>query len=45
MDSGSTSNYVDAQECIAHGIKIELEDQAKEFKMADGSMLRIEGLV
>ena len=45
MDSGSTGNYIDAQECIARGIKVEAEGQAEELKMADGTVVRIEGRV
>ena len=32
VDSESTSNYIDAQECIARRIKVEDEDQGKEVK-------------
>ena len=38
-------NYIDAQECIARGIKIEAVDQAEELKMADGTMVKTEGRV
>ena len=33
VDSGSIGNYIDAQECVGRGIKIEVEDQAEELKM------------
>ena len=33
VDSGLTSNYIDAQECATRRIKIEVEDQEEEFKM------------
>ena len=42
LDSGSTSNYIDSQECRARGIKIEAEDQAEELKMADGTKVKVE---
>ena len=45
IDSGSTDNYIDARECTARKIKIQKEDQAKELKMADGSMVKTEGQV
>ena len=41
----SIDNYIDVQECATHGMKIEVEDQAKELKMADGAMVKIEGRV
>ena len=43
MDLGSTGNNIGVQECTARGIKVEAEDQAKELKMADGSVARTEG--
>ena len=45
VDSGSTSNYIDAQDCVARRIKIEVEDQAEELKMADGTVVKTEGRV
>ena len=45
VDSGSTGNYIDAQECIARGIKVEAEDHVEELKMADGTMVKIKGRV
>ena len=45
VDSGSTGNYIDAQECTARGIKIEAEEKPKELKMADGTMVKAEGRV
>ena len=45
VDSGSTGNYIDAQECAARGMKIEAEDQAEELKMADGTMVKTKGRV
>ena len=45
MDLGSTGNYIDAQECVARGIKIEVEDQSEEVKVADCTMVRTEGRV
>ena len=43
MDSRSTSNYIDARECTARGMKIEMEDQVEELQMADGAVVKIEG--
>ena len=43
MDLGLTGNYIDAQECTARGIKVEEEDQPKELKMAEGTMVKTEG--
>ena len=45
VDSGSTSNYIDAEECTARGIKIDVEDQAKQLKMAHRTMVKTEGQV
>ena len=45
VDSGLAGNYIDARECTAQRIKIEVEDQAEELKMADGTMVKIEGRV
>ena len=46
VDSGSTSNYIDARECTTREIKIEAEDQVEQLKMADGTtMVKIEGRV
>ena len=45
VDSGSIGNYIDARECIARRIKIEVEDQAEELKMADGTVVKTEGRV
>ena len=45
VDSGSTGNYIDAQECAVRGIKIEAEEKPEELKMADGTMVKIEGRV
>ena len=42
---GLPGNYIDARECTTHGIKIELEDQTKELKMADGTMVKTKGRV
>ena len=42
---GPTGNYTGAQECAARRIKIEVEDQAEELKMADGTMVKTEGRV
>ena len=33
VDSGSTGNYIDAQECTMSGIKIEAEEKPEELKM------------
>ena len=41
VDSGLIGNYIDTQECTTHGIKVEAEDQGKEPKMADGTVVRI----
>ena len=43
MDSGSIGNYIDAQECIAGGTKVEEEDQPEELKMAEGTVVKTEG--
>ena len=45
VDSGSTGNYIDARKCIARRIKVEAEDKPEELKMADGTVVTIEGLV
>ena len=45
VDSGSTGNYIDARECTAWRIKIEVENQSEELKMADGTVVKIEGRV
>ena len=45
VDSRSTGNYIDVGECVACGIKIEAEDQGEELKMADGTVVKIEGRV
>ena len=41
VDSGSTSNYIDARECTAWRIKIEAEDRAEELKMAMALWLKL----
>ena len=45
VDSGSTGNYINVQECTACRIKIEAEDQVEELKMADGTVVKVEGQV
>ena len=45
MDLGSTSNYIDAQECASRGIKVEAEDKLEELKMADGTMVKTKGRI
>ena len=45
VDSGSTSSYIDAQECAACRIKIEVEDQLEELKVVDGTVVKREGRV
>ena len=45
VDFGLTGNYIDAQECAAQRIKIEVEDQVEELKMADGTVVRTKGRV
>ena len=45
MDSGSTSKYIDARECAARGSKIEVEDQPEQLKMADGTVVQMEGRI
>ena len=45
MESELTGNYIDAREFTPRGIKVEAEDQSEELKMADGTMVRIEGRV
>ena len=44
VDSGSTGNYIDAQECAAmRRMKIEAEEKPEELKMADGTVVKTEG--
>ena len=45
MDLGSIGSYIDAQECTARGIKIEAVDYAKELKMVDGVVVKMEGRI
>ena len=45
VDSGSIGNCVDAHECIARGLKVEVEDHVEELKMADGTVVKTEGRV
>ena len=45
VDSGSTGNYINAWECTTRRIKIEAEDKPEELKMADGTVVQIEGRV
>ena len=45
IDSGTTGNYVSAQECAARKIKIEKEKNGKELTMADGSKVKTIGQV
>ena len=45
VDSGSTSNCIDARECAARRMKIEVKDQAEELKMVDGTVVKTEGRV
>ena len=45
VDSGSTGNYIDAQECATQRIKIEAENKPEELKMADGTVVNREGRV
>ena len=45
VDSGSTGNYIDARECAARRMKIEAEDKPEELKMADGTVVKMEGRV
>ena len=45
MDLGSTSNYIDARGSTSCGIKIEVKYQEEKLKMADGTVVRIEGRV
>ena len=45
VDSGSIGNHLDARECAARRIKIEVEDQAEELKMVDGIVVKTEGRV
>ena len=42
VDLRSTRNYINARECIARGIKVEVEDRVEELKMADGTVVKIE---
>ena len=39
VDSGSTGNCIDAQECAVRVIKVDAKDQAEELKMADGTVV------
>ena len=39
VDSGSTGNYIYAHECVARGMKIEVDDKSEELKMADGTVV------
>ena len=43
LDSGSTGNYIGSRECTTRGMKIEAEDEEEELKMADGTVVSIEG--
>ena len=43
VESELIGNYIDARECTTRGIKIKAEDQAEEFKMPNGTMVKIEG--
>ena len=45
IDSGTTGNYVSAQECAARKIKIEKEKNGKELTMFDGSKVKTIGRV
>ena len=45
VDSGSTGNYIDAQECAARRMKIEAEEKPEELKMADDTLVKTEGRV
>ena len=45
VDLVSISNCIDDQEYIPNGIKVEAEDQAKELKMVDGTVVRTKGRV
>ena len=44
-DSGATSNYISAQECIARKTKIEREQGGKALKMADGCSVKTLGRI
>lgn len=43
VHTGSTGSYIDDQECAAKGLKVEVEDSSEELKVANGSMVKIEG--
>ena len=43
VDSGSTGNYIDARECAARRMKIEAKEKPVELKMADGTVVKMEG--
>ena len=45
VDSGWSSNYIEAWECGARRIKSENEDHAQELQMADGIVVRTEARV
>ena len=40
IDSGTTGNYVSAQECTMRKIKIEKKKNGKELTMVDGSKVK-----
>ena len=43
VDSGSTRNYIDAQECMVRKLRIQNEEVAEELRLADGSTVKTEG--
>ena len=47
IDSGSTTNWISAQECVARNLHIDPRRayEREELRMANGSMVKIEGLV
>ena len=45
MDSGSTGNYIDAQECAVRKLQVENEEAVEELRLANGSTVKTEGRV
>ena len=45
VELGSTFNYIDAQECTAKKLPVEIENQLEELHMANDSLFQTEGRV
>ena len=43
VDSGSTRNYIDAQECVVRKLQIHNEEALEELRLANGSIVKTEG--